>query len=99
MTSKNNNGLNDVTNQHPKDIELKAVYEYLQNNVATATMTATALNIYRPNLCRHKKTLQKAGLLVELNKGICKITKCRAAYITCNTKLFPINSQLNFSYE
>lgn len=94
-----NSPLNSFRNQHSKDNELKAVYEYLQHNIATATMTAIALNIYRPNLCRHKKSLQKAGLLAELNKGICKITKCRAAFLTCNTKLFPINSQLNFSYE
>ena len=83
--SKHNTRVNKV-NQHPKGNELKEVYQYLQNNIATATMVSTALNIYRPNLCRRKRTLEKAGLLVEVKKGICKITRCRAAYLTCNPK-------------
>jgi Mn-dependent DtxR family transcriptional regulator len=78
--------------------ELDAVYEYLQNNVATATMTATALNIYRPSLCRRKRTLEKAGLLVEVKNAYCKVTKCKAAYLTTNPQWFPIQSQLKFNF-
>ena len=92
--SKHNTGVNKV-NQHPKDNELKAVYDYLQTNIATATMVSTALNIYRPNLCRRKRALEKSGLLVEVKKGYCKVTRCKAAWLTTNPALFPINSQLN----
>lgn len=95
MQNKNNNGLNDVENLQPKDTELQAVYQYLLTNIATATMTATALNIYRPSLCRRKRTLEKAGLLMEVKTGYCKVTKCNAAFLTTNVLWFPISSQLN----
>jgi len=95
MQTKNNNGLNDVENQHPKGNELMAVYEYLQTHIATSTMAAVALNIYRPNLCRRKRKLEKAGLLVEVKEGICKVTRCRAAFLTTNPAWFPISLQLN----
>ncbi len=81
--------------QQHKDTELQAVYEYLQNNTATATMAAVALNIYRPNLCRRKRTLQKAGHLIEIKKGICPVTKHLAAYLSTNPAMMPIHSQLN----
>lgn len=77
-----------------KGNELQAVYEYLQTNIATATMAATALNIYRPSLCRRKRTLEKAGKLMEVKTGYCKITKCEAAYLSTNAAWFPLDSQL-----
>lgn len=83
-----------LLNNHYKGNELKAVYDYLQNNIATATMAAIALNIYRPSLCRRKRTLEKAGLLVEVKAGYCKVTRCKAAYLTTNPAWFPINTQL-----
>jgi hypothetical protein len=98
MTNKTDNGLSDVGNQQPKINELIAVYEYLQNNVATATMTATALNIYRPSLCRRKRSLEKAGLLVEVKNAYCKVTKCKAAYLTTNPEWFPQQTQLKFNF-
>jgi predicted transcriptional regulator len=77
--------------------ELNRVFIYLQKHTATASMVAIALNIYRPNVCRHKRKLEKVGLLAESKKGICKITKHRAAYLTTDPDLFPIQSQLNLS--
>lgn len=88
-----NKGVNNVI-RDPKINELMAVYQYLQYNIATATMTANALNIYRPSLCRRKRALEKVGLLVEVKKGYCKVTKCRAAYLTTNPAWFPLCSQL-----
>jgi hypothetical protein len=79
---------------HSKDNELIRVYEYLQRHCATATMAAADLNIYRPNLCRRKRTLQKAGYLAEVKKDYCRITKHVAAYLTTNPDLFPFQSQL-----
>ena len=94
MQNKNNNGLNDVENQQPKDNELQAVFEYLKTHIATSTMAAVALNIYRPNLCRRKRTLEIAGQLMEVKTAYCKVTKCKAAYLTSNPAWFPIQSQL-----
>ncbi|MBP6023931.1 hypothetical protein [Ferruginibacter sp.] len=91
--SEHNKGVKDVK-QHPKDNELQRVYEYLQKHCATATMTAIALNIYRPNLCRRKRALEKAGQLVEVKKAHCLITKHLATYLTTNPDLFPNHSQL-----
>ena len=87
---------NRVSTTQPYKInELKAVYEYLQTHIATATMAAIALNIYRPSLCRRKRTLELSGLLVEVKEGICKVTGCKAAYLTSNPAWFPISQQLN----
>jgi len=84
-----------LRNKHSKGKELHRVFIYLQKQNATASMVAVALNIHRPNLCRHKRKLEKAGLLAETKKGFCKITKHRASYLTANPDLFPIQSQLN----
>ena len=91
---QHNKGVNDE--YQPRKInELKAVFEYLKSNPATATMAATDLKIYRPNLCRRKRTLEKAGLLAEVKKAYCQVTKHKAAYLTTNPALFPIHLQLN----
>ncbi|MET3882133.1 hypothetical protein ABIE54_001022 [Chitinophagaceae bacterium OAS944] len=62
--------------------ELKRVYEFLLNNYATATEVSVALNIYRPNLCRYKRKLQKMGYLSEIGIVVCPITKRYAALLT-----------------
>lgn len=85
-------------NQQPKDNEIQRVYEYLKKETATATMAAVALNIYRPNLCRRKRTLQKAGHLIEVKRGYCQITKHVAYYLSTNPAMMPINSQLKFQF-
>jgi len=74
--------------------QLQQVYEYLQKHCATATMVAEALDIYRPSLCRLKRELEKAGLLVEVNKDYCGITRRIATYLTTNPKFVPKFSQL-----
>ena len=79
--------------QDSKYNELQAVYEYLKTNVATATMVSVALNIYRPSLCRRKRTLELAGHLIEVKKGYCKITNHVAAFLTTDPTMVPINPQ------
>ncbi|MBK7099537.1 MAG: hypothetical protein IPH58_15990 [Sphingobacteriales bacterium] len=69
---------------HHKDSELQAVFNYLFRQPATATQVATALNIYRPNLCRRKRKLEKEGRLWEVKKIICPITHYPAMLLTCN---------------
>jgi len=89
-----NAGVNTYQVPH-KDNELWRVYEYYRHRIATATMAAVDLNIYRPSLCRRKRELEKAGLLAEVKKGICPITRHRASYLTTNPDLFPVNAQLS----
>lgn len=69
---------------HHKDSELQAVFDYLFRQPATATQVAVALNIYRPNLCRRKRKLEKDGRLWEVKKIICPITHYPAMLLTCN---------------
>lgn len=69
------------------EAELRAIRNYLANNTATARMAAEALNIQRPNFCRHKRSLEKAELLKELFISECKISGFKAAYLSCNPQL------------
>lgn len=70
-----------------KDTELQAVFNYLFRQPATATQVSVALNIYRPNLCRRKRKLEKDGRLWEVKKVICPITHYPAMQLTCNPDL------------
>lgn len=83
----------------PKINELQAVYNYLFKQPATATQVAVALGIYRPNLSRRKRALEKADKLRQLKKIICPITKHPAWQLTCDPALFPPQSQLNLFGE
>lgn len=67
--------------------EYQRFHDFLLKNVATATMAAAALNIYRPNVCRYKRRLEKEGKLFEIRKGICTITGFPANYLTTNPAL------------
>ncbi|OJU26844.1 MAG: hypothetical protein BGN92_07155 [Sphingobacteriales bacterium 41-5] len=84
---------------HPKDTESRAVYNYLFKRPATATQVSVALKIYRPNLCRRKRTLEKVDKLRQVKKVICPITKHWAWQLTCTPDLFPKRSQLNLFGE
>jgi Cdc6-like AAA superfamily ATPase len=70
-------------------VQTKIYFQYLQNHIATNSMVSKALNIPQKNLCRYKRTLEDAGLLFEVYKGICKLTKFRATYLTTNKVLIP----------
>lgn len=98
MTKKNQAG--KAFDGAPRKInELQAVYCYLFKQPATATQVAVALDIYRPNLSRRKRTLEKAGHLREIKKVVCPVTHMPAMLLTCNPDLFPPQSQLNLFGE
>lgn len=86
---------NDFVNQ------LKTIFHYLQNHVATASMVSDATGIPQKNICRYKRDLEKAGRLWEIEKKLCETTGFKAWYLTTNRDLTPIdNNQLTlFSYE
>ena len=91
MNTTSRKSLNPEQN---KDNELNAVKEFLSNCTATATEVAVALNIYRPNVCRWKRKLERQGHLTVIKQVKCPITKHRAALLTANPDHFPVHSQL-----
>jgi hypothetical protein len=71
-------------NYNNQDSELKLVKEYLTTNSASATMVATALHIYPPNLTRYKSMLQEEGVLVVTHQDKCKETGRKVCYLSCD---------------
>jgi hypothetical protein len=64
--------------------QVKTIFEYWQNHIATASMVSNATGIPQKNICRYKRDLEKAGQLFEICKTICRHTGFRAWYCTTN---------------
>lgn len=80
----------------PHSNQLQTIFQYLQENVATASMVADATGIYQKNICRYKRDLEKAGRLWEIVKATCKKTGFKAWYLTTNpTKAPNFSRQIN----
>ena len=73
----------------------KTIFIYLQHNVATATMVYKATGVPQKCITRYKRDLELQGLLYEVEKKYCKITGCKAWYLTTNQDLFPQSNQYN----
>ena len=71
--------------------QLQTIFQYLWENVATASMVSQATGIPQKNICRFKKDLENKGLLIELEKKPCKATGFKAWYISTNPKHFSKN--------
>ena len=90
-----NNKANRIQQQHNKNkTQIQTIFNYLQNNVATATMVYQATGIAQKCITRHKRHLEKLGKLAEVKRQRCKITNCWAWYITTNVDLFSQSNQL-----
>lgn len=68
--------------------QLKTIFSFLQENIATATMVYDATGIPQKCITRHKRKLEKQGLLFELNKAKCKSTGCKAYFLTTNKEIY-----------
>ncbi len=77
--------------------QLQTIFQYLQEHIATASMVADATGIYQKNICRYKRDLEKAGMLWETEKRLCKKTGFKAWYLTTDKSKAPkhLLSQLN----
>lgn len=75
--------------------QLKTIFQYLQEHIATASMVADATGIPQKNICRYKRDLEKTGRLWEIKKKLCKKTGFKAWYLTTNPEQAPVNNQLN----
>lgn len=95
MESTNNNPLHK---RQGKDTDfksqLKTIFQYLQEHIATASMVSAATGIPQKNITRYKRDLEKAGRLWEIEKKHCKQTGFKAWYLTTNPEQAPFNNQL-----
>ena len=91
-----NTSNNSFTKQNKdKDFktQLKTIFQYLQEHIATASMVSAATGIPQKNICRYKRDLEKAGRLWEIEKKLCKKTGFKAWYLTANPNNAPENNQ------
>jgi len=59
------------------------MFQYLQENTATASMVAEATGIPQKNICRYKRKLQLAGKLWGIERKSC-LTGFNAWYLDPN---------------
>jgi len=74
--------------------QLKTIFHYLQNSVATGSMVSKATGVPQKCFTRYKRDLEKTGRLMEIKKTLCEVTGFKAWYVTCNESLFPAKNQL-----
>ena len=88
----NKHNLNPLLNGQVKDNDFKnqqkTIFQYLKENVATASMVSDATGIPQKNITRFKRDLELSGLLFEIEKKKCKKTGFKAWYLTTNKELF-----------
>jgi len=83
MTTPINSFSPQYKDNHFKN-QLETVRVYLYLHTATAAMVVRATGIPHKNLCRYKRELEKAGVLKEVYKDICRATGFKASYLTTN---------------
>lgn len=73
--------------------ETQVFFDYLQENVCTATMVSKETGIEQKNITRYKRGLEKMYLLYVIEKKRCPITGFPAQWITTNPFMFPQNNK------
>lgn len=97
MESTNNNPLHKRQGKNTDfQSQLKTIFQYLQEHIATASMVSAATGIPQKNICRYKRDLEKAGLIWEIEKKHCKHTGFKAWYLSANSLHKPFDYQLKF---
>lgn len=62
----------------------QTIFCYLKEHIATASMVSEATGVPQKCICRYKRDLEEANLLWEVEKAACKVTGCKAWYLTTN---------------
>ncbi len=75
--------------------EKETIFLFLQDHVATAAMSSKATGIPHKNICRYKRDLEKAKVLFEVHKKLCRVTGFMAWYLTTNIKLVQNQERCN----
>ena len=95
MSTENTNGFNPHDKGLGKNKKIKAqtkiIFKYFLEHTDTNTMVSIATGIPQKNICRIKRNLEKQGLLIEVERKLCKHTGHKAWYLTTNPKRFNIN--------
>jgi len=95
MENQNNNPRKRQAQIKNKSTQLKTIFNYLQNNVATATMVFEATGVPQKCITRYKRDLEKCGMLFEIEKKACEHTGFKAWYLTTNPKFVEkVSSQI-----
>jgi hypothetical protein len=95
-TLKTPNSSFEQSKDNSPTTQLKTIFLYLKNQIATASMVSEATGVKQKNICRYKADLQKCGQLGEVEKKTCKVTGFKAWYLTTNSEHATNNSkQLN----
>jgi len=74
--------------------QLKTIFHYLSENVATASMVTEATGVPQKCITRYKRDLEKSGHLWELFKDYCKKTGFKAWYLSTDPSKAPVSNQL-----
>ena len=92
MNTPHNHSLNinEINNGKYKqyNTQLKTIFSYLHENIATASMVANATGIPQKCITRYKRVLEKRNLIFELEKKTCKHTGFKAWYLTTNKEVY-----------
>jgi hypothetical protein len=64
--------------------QLKTIFQFLFENIATASMVSEATGISQKNICRYKRDLEKENRLWEIEKKVCEKTGFLAWHLTTN---------------
>ena len=91
--TKNNNPLHESQSKGKEfKTQLKTIFKYLQENIATASMVSAATGVPQKNITRFKRDLEKVGRLWEVEKRYCQKTGFRAWYLTTDPEKAPSKS-------
>lgn len=90
--NKNTHNLNSLPDEQVKDNDFKnqekTIFNYLKENIATASMVSDVTGVPQKNITRYKRDLELNGLLFEIEKKKCEKTGFKAWYLTTNKELF-----------
>jgi hypothetical protein len=99
MSIQDTNSLNNAffEGKHNKDKALsnqfKEIYKSFFKAPKTMLMASKETGILRANICRYVATLKKFDKIYEVKKGLCKISKHKAGFLTTNPNQFPKSKQ------
>lgn len=91
--NQNNNPRKSQSEGNDRNTQLKTIFQYLRDHVATASMVEEATGVHQKCITRYKRDLEKAGRLWEVKRDYCKRTGFKAWFLTTNPDNNPDNNQ------
>ncbi len=89
MESKLNNPTNKRQGKDKKiSRQMTKVFNAFSTQPKTMKMVSIQTGIDRANICRYVAEWKEQNSIQEVRKGLCRITKHRAAYLTTDPTLF-----------